>query len=131
MKNCKKCYLVAHIGAAIGGLKRVGVDNAHVAQHYPTRRLLGPGEREPAVLKIEPVLGVLVEQEGEDLLTEVFLAPFPVLTSVHEHVVLPGVGMEVAVEVDGAILRASIGWWSRNIHLEFAKIYQTNVLRRK
>jgi hypothetical protein len=31
--------------------------------------------------------------------------PFPVLTAVHEHVVFAGVGVEVAVEVDGPFLK--------------------------
>jgi hypothetical protein len=31
--------------------------------------------------------------------------PFPVLTAVHEHVVFAGVGVEVAVEVDGPFLQ--------------------------
>jgi hypothetical protein len=31
--------------------------------------------------------------------------PFPVLTAVHEHVVFAGMGVEVAVEVDGPFLK--------------------------
>ncbi len=67
--------LVAYAGAAVGGLQRVRVDDAHVAEHNPSCRLLGAGQRKATVLEIEPILGILVEQEGEDLLPQVFLAP--------------------------------------------------------
>ena len=46
-----------------------------------------------------------MEEEREDLLPQILLAPLPVLAAVHEHVVLAGVGVEVAVEEDGALLQ--------------------------
>ena len=46
-----------------------------------------------------------MEEEGEDLLPQILLAPLPVLAAIHEHVVLAGVGVEVAVEEDGALLQ--------------------------
>ena len=97
--------LVPRVWAPVGGLQRVRVDDAHIAEHDPPRRLLGPGEGEATVLKVEAILGILVEEEREDLLPQILLAPLPVLAAVHEHVVLAGVGVEVAVEEDGALLQ--------------------------
>ena len=45
-----------------------------------------------------------MQHEREDLLLEILEAFFPVFTAVHEDVVLPGVGVQVAVERDPDVI---------------------------